>query len=164
MVDSNNWEQQAEEVESLGYIYPEELTIIQEQPYKLEIIINSNTESEDRNFLKMKIHFDLGNSYPDVLPYFRLKNLSPDYMDNNFLDRCENLMRTKGEECVGSMMLFEMCDIVKTLMTDINDEVLAKIDKVAEEAKIDNSLSTTVASKNLTFTPVNAETFKVWCD
>ena len=58
---ANNFEQQAEEIESLGYIFPpEELTILQEQPYKLEVILNSNTESEDRNFLKMKVIFDLG--------------------------------------------------------------------------------------------------------
>jgi hypothetical protein len=50
---------QAEEIESLGYIYPEEMTVLKEQPYSLEVIINSNTESEERNYLKMKILFDL---------------------------------------------------------------------------------------------------------
>ena len=65
------------------------------------MIINSNTESEERNFLKMKIYFDLQNSYPDCVPYFRLKNLSPDYMDNNFLDRCETKMRAHAEEVIG---------------------------------------------------------------
>lgn len=88
----------------------------------------------------MKLYFDLQNSYPDCVPYFRLKNLSPDYMDNNFLDRCENLMRTRAEDSLGSFMLFEMADVVKELMTEINDEVLAKIDAIEEEKKIDTSL------------------------
>jgi len=29
------------------------------------------------------------------------------------------------------MMIFEMCDLIKELMTNINDEVLAKVDMVA---------------------------------
>jgi hypothetical protein len=29
----NNWEQQEEEIESLTYIYPEEMTVLKEQPY-----------------------------------------------------------------------------------------------------------------------------------
>lgn len=94
-------------------------------------MINSNTESEERNFLKMKILFDLQNSYPDCVPYYRLKNMSPDYMDNRFIDRCETLLRQKGDELIGSMMIFEMCDLIKELMTNINDEVLAKVDMVA---------------------------------
>ena len=165
MVDGgNNWETQQQEMESLGYIYPEEIHIISEQPYKFDVLINSNTESEDKNFLKMKIHFDLQLSYPDCVPYFRLKNLSPDYMDNNFLDRCETLMRQHAEENLGNMMIFELCDLVKTLMTDINDEVLSRLEAHEESQKVEHALKQQETSKHLTYTPVNAETFKVWCD
>ena len=60
MVESiNNWDRQEEELESLKYIYPDELTILKEKPYSFEVLIDSNTESEERNFLRMKIHFDL---------------------------------------------------------------------------------------------------------
>ena len=54
-----NWEQQEEEIESLTYIYPEEMIVNKEKPYQVEVMINSNTESEERNFLKVKIIFDL---------------------------------------------------------------------------------------------------------
>lgn len=161
---TNNWELQGEEIESLGYIFPEELSIIQEKPYKLDIHINSNTESEERNFLKMKIHFDLQASYPDCVPYFRLKNLSPDFMDNNFLDRCETLMSRHAEENIGQMMLFELADIVKGVMTDVNDEVLAKLDEIEEEAKVENQFKVYETTQHVNFTQVNAETFKIWCD
>ena len=63
--------------------------------------INANTESEDMNYLKIKIMFDLQNSYPEVAPHFRLINLSPDYIDNKFVDYCETLLRNKAEECIG---------------------------------------------------------------
>ena len=167
MVESNtanNWELQEEEIESLKYIYPEELTVLREKPYSLEIVINSNTEDEERNFLKMKVLFDLQNSYPDCAPYYRLKNLSPDYMDNKFLDHCETLLRQKGEEILGQMMIFEMCDLIKEKITQINDEVLGKIDQLNEENTVENALKTTETSKHLTYTPVTKETFEKWCD
>ena len=85
-------------------------------------------------------------------------------MDNRFIDRCETLLRQKGDELVGSMMIFEMCDLVKELMTNINDEVLAKVDHIASESTVEHALKTTEVSKHLNYTPVNAETFKVWCD
>jgi len=63
-------------------------------------------------------------------------------MDNNFLDHCETKMRAIGEASIGSMMIFEMCDIVKSLITDVNDEVLGKIDKVEEAKEMKNTLQT----------------------
>jgi hypothetical protein len=62
------------------------------------------------------------------------------------------------------MMLFEMCDLVKERITNINDEVLDKIDCIARENTVENSLKTTETVKHLSYTPVNAETFKTWCD
>jgi hypothetical protein len=62
------------------------------------------------------------------------------------------------------MMIFEMCDLVKELMTNINDEVLEKIDLIAVENSVEHALKTTETSRHLNYTPVNNETFKVWCD
>ena len=160
----NNWEMQEEEIESLKYIYPEELTILREKPYSIEIVIHSNTESEDRNFLKLKILFDLQLSYPDCAPYYRLKNLSPDYMDNKFLDHCETLLRQRCEDLMGQMMLFEMCDLIKEKITNINEEVLGKIDQINEKNTVENALKTTETSKHMTYTPVTKETFEKWCE
>ena len=55
----DKWEEQEQEIESLQYIFPEEFTLNNEKPYKFDIMINSNTESEDKNFLKLRISFDL---------------------------------------------------------------------------------------------------------
>lgn len=85
-------------------------------------------------------------------------------MDNRFLDRCETLMQNTANESLGEMMIFNLCDITKGLMADINEEVLKKFDAIEEEKKVDNSLKTTETSKHMNFTPVNAETFKIWCD
>lgn len=160
----NNWESQQEEIESLTYIYPEELTVLKEQPYSFEVMINSNTESDDRNYLKMKIIFDLQNSYPDVVPFFRLKNLSPDYMDNKFIDRLETALQERGKECLGSMMIFELCDLVKEKITNINEEVLEKVDMIHAESSVDASLKTQQVNEHMSYTPVTKETFGAWCE
>ena len=58
-MEVNNYELQAEEIESLQYIYPEEFDLQTERPFKFEIMLNSNTESEDLNYLKLRVSFDL---------------------------------------------------------------------------------------------------------
>ena len=167
MVESTDidWEEQEQEVESLTYIYPEELKINKEKPYNFEITINSNTESEDKNFLKLRITFDLQEDYPNQIPYFKVKNLSPDYIDNAVLDKYEDEMRELGNENLGTMMIYQMCDYMKEKITEINDEVLAKLEKLEEEQSATNALKQGKAEDitNLNFTPVNAETFGEWC-
>ena len=98
--DSQNWDIQAEEIESLTYIYPEELTVVTEKPYKIELRVNSNCE-EDKNFLKLILTFELPVEYPNSIPYFRIKNLCVEYMDNALLDKYETQMKKKAEESLG---------------------------------------------------------------
>ena len=142
------------------------MVVTAEKPYVVEIMINSNTESEERNFLKLKIIFSLQEDYPAVIPVFKVKNLSPDYIDNAVLDSYEDEMRELGEECLGSMMIFQLCDLMKEKIVDINDRVLEKLDMIEKEESAENALKTGIASDmtKLDFTPVNAETFGKWCE
>lgn len=57
-----------------------------------------------------------------------------------------------------------MCDLIKELMANINDEVLNQIDAEAVKHTVEYSLQAKETSMHLTYTPVNAETFKAWCD
>ena len=43
----------------MSYIYPEEMEVIKTQPYSIQVLINSNTEDEERNFLKVQIMIEL---------------------------------------------------------------------------------------------------------
>ena len=129
----DQWEEQEQELESLQYIFPEEIKIEKEKPYKFEIMLNSNTESEERNFLKLRITFDLPEDYPSQIPFFRIKNLSTEYIDNAVLDKYEDEMRELAEENIGSMMIFQMCDLLKEKITEINDKVLEKLDEIEQK-------------------------------
>lgn len=165
--DDSKWEEQEIEVESLKSIFEEEELIIKrEKPYNFEILVHSNTESDDRDYLKLKLIFDLPESYPNEIPYFRIKNLSPDYIDNNALELFENEMRERANESLGQMMIFELSDLLKEKITTINETVLEKLDKIEEDNSIANANKEIIKSDatKLNFTPVNEETFAIWCE
>ena len=139
-VDDEKWEEQEQEIESLTYIFPEEFKLNKEKPYNFEIMINSNTESEEKNFLKLRITFDLQEEYPNVVPYFRIKNFSPDYLANAVLDKYEEEMKEMAQESIGSMMIFQMCDFLKEKITEVNDKVLEKLDEIEQASSLTNAL------------------------
>ena len=104
MVDSDDpkWEEQELEMDTLKSIFEEnELNIKREKPYCFEILIHSSNESEERDYLKLKLIFDLPEDYPNEVPYFRINNLSADYIDNNAIERFEEEMRERAQESLG---------------------------------------------------------------
>ena len=75
-------------------------------------MVNSN-EEEENNFLKLLLTFELPEDYPESVPFFRIKNLCAEYMDNKLLDKYETQMKAKAEESKGSSMIFELTDWLK---------------------------------------------------
>lgn len=68
---------------------------------------------------------------------------------------------------MGAMMIFELSELLRDSITEINDEVLGKIDEI--EKKNDVMQQETLGQhtsniNNLSYTPVTAETFAVWCE
>ena len=56
--------EQESEIEALKYIFMDDLLIIEEKPYKFEVMLNANNESADRNYIKLKLIFELPEDYP----------------------------------------------------------------------------------------------------
>ena len=142
------------------------MNIKREKPYNFEILIHSGNETEERDFLKLKLIFDLPEDYPNEIPYFRIKNLTPDYINNNALEAFEEEMRERANENIGQMMIFELADLLKEKITTINETVLEKLDKI-EEAQAIKNLNKEVLKTDATvtsYTPVTAETFAIWCE
>lgn len=63
-------------------------------------------------------------------------------------------------------MIFEMVDVLKEKITLINETVLAKLDKIEDDNSIANANKEVIYSdmNHLSYTPVNAETFAIWCE
>jgi hypothetical protein len=61
-------------------------------------------------------------------------------------------------------MIFELCDLIKEKITNINDEVLDKVAQITKVNTVEHALKTTETEKHLTYTPVTKETFAKWCE
>ena len=89
------------------------------------MIINSNTESEEKNNLILKVRFDLPEGYPHTAePIIRIKSLSGDYLDNNDIYRYDNLVRALATESLGGPSMFAICDLLREEISNLNDAVL----------------------------------------
>ena len=51
-------------------------------------------------------------------------------------------MRELAEENQGSMMIFQMCDLLKEKITEINEKVLEKLAAIEEKESFGNALKT----------------------
>jgi hypothetical protein len=91
----------------------EDLKIVEERPFKFDVKLNSNSESEDKNHLKLKLTFELPENYPHQVPSIRIKNLCKDIIDNNMILDFEKIVLTKAEESIGNLMIYDICDAIK---------------------------------------------------
>lgn len=137
------------------------------KPYKFSIVINSNAEPED-NHLKMLLQVEWPVDYPQSVPFCLLKNMAPDYLDNKMLDDYEQEIRKKAHETLGDSMMFDICEILRERIADLNDTVVNKykgIVQAQEDAEREAATPKTfVHTDPLNYTPVTQETFSKWCD
>ena len=160
-----DWTEIEEELEALEVIFPYELNIKQKHPYKLEIMINSSSEEEE-NYLKMIFQLEIPHDYPNNIPFMMLKNMSPDYLNNQNLDKFETEIRALARENLGTQMIFLIADYLREQIADINDTVLGKykaIIKAKEDREREEEAPKISNMDHLNYTPVNAQTFGKWC-
>eukprot|EP00347_Sterkiella_histriomuscorum_P009668 403340330 len=165
MVDSGMsqeeiYQEQEQEIESLKYIYMDDFELLEERPFKIQIQLNSNNESDDKNHLKMKITLELKEDYPNSIPSFRIKNLAQDIVDNNMLIEFEKLVSAKAEESLGMPMLYDVCEHLREQLANMNEKILDKLQEIADSTSVEKALkSMAFENSNMTFTPVTKETF-----
>ena len=172
MADDNQtlspyFEEQESEIESLKYIFLEDLEVLEEKPYKFEVMLNANNESAEKNWLKLKLTFELPDDYPTQIPIVRIKNLTPDIIHNNKMLEFDRLVATKADENIGNAMIYEICEAVREILSNMNDLVLKKLYELENKDSIEHALAQAFSVSQdaaMTYTPVNAETFGKWCD
>ena len=161
-----DWTEIEEEMEALEVIFPEELTVHSTKPWKMDIVINSSSNKEE-NYLKMLVILEIPHDYPNNIPFLRLKNLSPEYLNNQILDEYEGTARAEARENIGSQMIFTICQHLQDSIAEINDKVLGTFNKIMKEKEEQEELESgpvTSNVDNLSYTPVNKETFGKWCE
>lgn len=153
------------EIESIKCIFLDDLVMLEERPYKFEVLLNANNELS-RNHLQLKLTFELPDDYPNVVPSIRIKNLSPEIINNNIILEFDKLVTKKADESVGTMMIYEVCEALREKIGEMNDIILRKVDELNQKDSLDTALKSVAikADAPLTFTPVTQETFAKWCD
>ena len=156
MSDSNNYEDQEQEIEAIKCIFMDDLKILEEKPYKFEVLLNSNNESQDKNHIQLKLTFELPDDYPNSMPSIRIKNLSPDIINNNLILDFERLIGNKAQESLGTFMIYEVCEALREQIMNMNEMILKKLRELTEVNSLDNALKSVKVSSDapLSFTPV----------
>lgn len=80
----------------------DDIQVLEERPFKLEVLLNANNESADRNYLKLKLIIELREDYPNSVPRIIIKNLSQDIISNNMMIEFEKIVLFKAEESIGT--------------------------------------------------------------
>lgn len=85
-------------------------------------------------------------------------------IDNNMMIEFERLVVLKAEESVGSQMLYDVCEHLREIISNLNDKLLNKLKEYEDAHSVDKALQKQTFSQDapMTFTPVTAETFGAW--
>jgi ubiquitin-protein ligase len=124
----DNYEEQEQEIEAIKYIYLDDLQVLEERPFKFEVLLHGNNDAP-RNHLAVKLTFELPPAYPQDLPDMRVKNLTPDIIHNNVLLDFDRLLSAKAEEARGTPMLYEVSEALREKLSEMNDIILKKLDE-----------------------------------
>ena len=159
-----NYEEQSSELEAIQYIFMDYLTIKEERPYKFDVVLNSHSEKEN-NHLVLKLTFELPDAYPNEAPLIRIKNLALDIIDNNKILDFEKLVNEKAEQSLGTPMIYEICEALREILSEMNEMILKRLRVIEEKDSVDNALKQVkISDAPLSFTPVNRDTFALWCE
>lgn len=99
----------------------------------MNIQINSSGESKENNHIFLQLKVDWPAMYPEIKPVLHLKNMVPDLLDNNHINAYEEAIENKLEELVGMPMMFEICDMIREEIAELNAIIVGH--ERAEEVK-----------------------------
>ena len=83
---------------------------------------------------------ELPETYPFTAPLIRIKNLTPDIIDNNRMIDFEHLVQVKAEESLGTQMIYDVCEGLREQIVNMNEIILQKLRELDEKNSIDNAL------------------------
>lgn len=111
---------------------------------------------------------EIPHNYPaEDIPFLRVKSLTPEYITNTHVDQYETEIRKLARENIGGPCLFDVAEYLREKICEINDGVLDQYNGIMqkkEEAERELMGGMTFTqSEQLSYTPVNKETFSKWC-
>ncbi|KAL5011060.1 hypothetical protein ScPMuIL_013365 [Solemya velum] len=152
-------EEQINEIEALESIYPDEIEIIQREPYHdftVDITSSDADNQDEQDQVSCSVQFTYVEKYPDEAPLFEITT-------SEELEDCEEDITTvinqTIEENLGMVMVFTIVSAVQEKLTDIveNAKRRRREEKERREHEIEEA-----ERKKFEGTKVSVETFLTW--
>ena len=151
-------EEQANEIEALESIYPEEFTLIETTPthcFQLPLHAEADPPAEDEVSCILK--FTYTKTYPDAAPVMEVEE--SDNLNEDDIQAIQELLKEQAEENLGMVMIFTLISAVQEKLTDIANMIATRREEEREEElrKIEEA-----ERKKFEGTRVTIETFLAW--
>merc|ERR1712071_687236 len=142
-------EEQVGEIFSLECIYPDELEILEEEPYhsfKLGVKSEGFDEEEDIGYA-CTLKFTYTPTYPEEIPIIEI--MDDVGMDDEQLQRLQEVLEKEAENNLGTVVIFTLVSAANEWLNNEWDSELKRIEDEAEKNKFHG-------------TPVSIENFLHW--
>ncbi|KAG0302937.1 RWD domain-containing protein 1 [Dissophora globulifera] len=110
-------EEQANELEALQSIYPDEYEEISTDPGEFTILIVPDEQDGDDSY-SLKLHVTYTKTYPDTLPEFSIDMEETQLDEEDFNTIMKNVTES-AEEAIGMGMVFSMASTARDSLTEI---------------------------------------------
>jgi hypothetical protein len=156
-------EEQADEVEALQSIYPDEFEEITKDPWSFKITVKSEKsiiDNTDEGRAIVVVEFTFGATYPDDPPKIELEVQRG--LDGDQVASINSALLETANENTGMVMVYTLVTVIQDSLNTIVDE---RLQKIKEEKKRSQEVVTSVEALQETVvhgTPVTRETFAAW--
>lgn len=153
-----------DELDLLNNILLEKMNILQEDPYCIEITINSDIEKPQYLFI---LTIKIPDDYPNIIPTYTIVEKN-NKLTNNNLKELNDKINSLCNDQIGMPMMYQMYESVLTY-ADEQEEKLIEIenkmkkeeeDKILLEKKLQEEKEKLLEDRN--YTPVTEELFNEW--
>nr|CAG4649741.1 EOG090X0F6V [Scapholeberis mucronata]SVE93925.1 EOG090X0F6V [Scapholeberis mucronata] len=152
-------EEQLGEIFSLESIYPEELEILEEEPFhQFKLQVKSEGHDEEQNIgYACSLKFTYTPTYPEEVPTIEI--LDDVGLDDEQLERLQDTLEKDAEENLGMVMIFSL---VSTANEWLNNEWDAELKRREEEEERRIFEAEEAERNKFHGTPVTVENFLRW--
>ncbi|KAF9091628.1 RWD domain-containing protein 1 [Mortierella sp. AD031] len=131
MIQGHYKEEQANELEALQSIYPDEYEEISADPGEFTILVVPDEQDGDDTY-SLKLHVKYTETYPDTLPEFSI-DMEEGELEQEDYDTIMQKVTEAAEEAIGMGMVFSMASIAKDTLSEIIVNNKERREREAEE-------------------------------
>lgn len=155
-------EEQTNEIEALESIYPDEFTVLSEEPFHtFRIIVSSEeTDDEENGPLQVTLQFTYTSTYPDAAPEYQV--IPDEALEESNVETLNQLLEEQIEENLGMAMVFALVSATQEFLNQMIDDLKKEKKQQLEREEEAKRLAEEERDKLLKGTPVTIESFLSW--